>query len=195
MLAHEFTAWTVLWNRPGTGPDTSDSTPMRISVPVTPLSVAPPLPPLGAAGVVPAVEPPPPGEVAPDVPPPAPPGAPPPAPPGGPWGSGAFHLRRAAVAGAPAGRGVGPGSVVGLRLPAGPEYVVAYLAAAKVGAVTAGLNPRLTDAEQAKLLDVAGPALVLDDPAAVHELHIPDVAPPASPDDPALPVAIGFTPG
>src|SRR5581483_10433682 len=82
MLAHEFTAWTVLWNSPGTGPETSDSTPMRISVPVTPLSVAPPLPPLGAAGVVPAVDPPPPPPlVPPDVPPLAPPDVPPLVPP------------------------------------------------------------------------------------------------------------------
>jgi acyl-CoA synthetase (AMP-forming)/AMP-acid ligase II len=106
-----------------------------------------------------------------------------------------LHLRSDAVAAGLARRGLAPGDVLGLRLPAGPEYVVAYLGAAKAGLVTAGLNPRLTAAEQAKLLDVAGPALVLDDPAAVDELHIADSAPPVVPHDPERPVAIVFTSG
>lgn len=106
-----------------------------------------------------------------------------------------LHLRSDAVAAGLARRGLSPGDVVGLRLPAGPEYVAAYLGAAKAGLVTAGVNPRLTTAEQAKLLDVASPALVLDDPAAVDELHIADSAPPVVPHDPDRPVAIVFTSG
>src|SRR5438270_12752444 len=38
-----------------------------------------------------------------------------------------LHLRSDAVAAGLARRGLSPGDVVGLRLPAGPEYVVAYL--------------------------------------------------------------------
>ena len=37
--------------------------------------------------------------------------------------------------------GVGEGDVVALVLPPWPEYVVAYAAAAKLGAVTAGITP------------------------------------------------------
>ncbi|MBA2280410.1 MAG: AMP-binding protein, partial [Acidimicrobiia bacterium] len=44
------------------------------------------------------------------------------------------------VAGGLTHAGVGPGDVVGLVLPPCPDFVVAYLAAAKVGAVTAGVN-------------------------------------------------------
>ena len=65
-------------------------------------------------------------------------------------------------------RGIGLGAVVALTLPSTPEYVVAYAALAKVGAVTAGVNPRLTDAERATALEVVGPDLVLDDAAAVE---------------------------
>ena len=40
--------------------------------------------------------------------------------------------------------GVGEGDVVTLALPSIPDYAVAYAALAKLGAVTAGLNPRST---------------------------------------------------
>ena len=43
-------------------------------------------------------------------------------------------------------RGVRQGDVVALVLPPIPEYLVAYLAAAKVGAITAGVNARLSRA-------------------------------------------------
>jgi acyl-CoA synthetase (AMP-forming)/AMP-acid ligase II len=65
------------------------------------------------------------------------------------------------VAAGMARRSVKAGDVVALALPAIPEYAVAYAAAAKLGAVTAGLNTRLTAPEQAALLDVAQPRLVL----------------------------------
>src|SRR5687768_130598 len=71
--------------------------------------------------------------------------------------------RSDAVAVSLTGRGVQAGDVVVLALPTSAEYAVAYLAAAKVGAVTAGINPRLTEAERQALLDVARPSLVIDD--------------------------------
>ena len=61
-------------------------------------------------------------------------------------------------------RGVGEGDVVALLLPACPDYVVAYAAAAKVGAITAGVNARLTPTERAKVLEAAAPALVITTP-------------------------------
>jgi acyl-CoA synthetase (AMP-forming)/AMP-acid ligase II len=65
-------------------------------------------------------------------------------------------------------RGVEAGDVVALLMSSGPGYVVAYAAAAKLGAVTAGVNERLSPPEQAACLAVADPALVIagDDAAA-----------------------------
>jgi acyl-CoA synthetase (AMP-forming)/AMP-acid ligase II len=73
------------------------------------------------------------------------------------------------VAAVLAARGVAEGDLVALVLPSTPDYVVAYAAAAKLGAVTAGINPRLTASERAAVLDVARPALVVttDDLAPV----------------------------
>ncbi len=51
--------------------------------------------------------------------------------------------------------------MVALALPSTPEYVVAYAAAAKLGAITVGLNPRATDHERAAMVDVVDPALIL----------------------------------
>jgi len=65
------------------------------------------------------------------------------------------------VAAGLAARGVGPGDLVALTLPSTPDYVVAYAAIAKLGAITAGVNPRYTEAEQAAVLAVAAPTLVL----------------------------------
>ncbi|MEL7208927.1 MAG: AMP-binding protein, partial [Actinomycetota bacterium] len=67
----------------------------------------------------------------------------------------------AEVAAGLAERGVGPGTVAALTVPSDPSYVVAYLALARLGAVTAGVNPRFTDAERARALDVVAPDLVL----------------------------------
>ncbi|MFM8304781.1 MAG: AMP-binding protein, partial [Actinomycetota bacterium] len=114
-------------------------------------------------------------------------------------------------------RGVGVGDVVGLALPPGVEYLVAYLATAKVGGITAGVNDKLAGPEQTTILEVAGPRLVLAAPGcaavvpadvAVEEvtaaesvtevlagLRLDAVAPPALPDDPDRAVAIVFTSG
>ena len=109
-------------------------------------------------------------------------------------------------------RGVGEGDVVALVLPTMPEYPALYLAAAKVGAITAGVNPRLSAGERDAVLGVAGPKLVV---------ATADLAPPGAevveeaadahhalaglrrhgridapvPDDPERPVAIVFTSG
>ena len=58
-------------------------------------------------------------------------------------------------------RGVAEGDVVAIALPAIPEYVVAYVAAAKLGAVTAGLNPRLAESERVAALELATPRLLV----------------------------------
>jgi len=111
-------------------------------------------------------------------------------------------------------RGIRAGEVVALVLPPGPEYLVAYLAAAKLGAITAGVNVRLTDAERASVLDLAGPRMVIaaegHAPPAVptlevrraetgadvlRDLRIEGGAPPPLEPDPDRPVAIVFTSG
>jgi len=87
--------------------------------------------------------------------------------------------------------GIGEGDVMALQLPSSLGYVIAYVAAAKVGAITAGVNQRLSEPEQRGVLDVAQPKLVVIDP-------LPEVegeAPPPLPDDPERPVAIVFTSG
>ena len=58
-------------------------------------------------------------------------------------------------------RGIGPGDVVALSLGSGPGYVVAYAAAAKIGAITAGVNEKLSRTREARLLALARPALVI----------------------------------
>jgi acyl-CoA synthetase (AMP-forming)/AMP-acid ligase II len=58
-------------------------------------------------------------------------------------------------------RGVGEGDVVGLLLPSVPEHFVAYVAAAKLGAITAAVNPKLVQAERAAVLRAANPRLLV----------------------------------
>ncbi|MGI8663456.1 MAG: AMP-binding protein, partial [Acidimicrobiales bacterium] len=53
-------------------------------------------------------------------------------------------------------------AVVGLVMPSGPEYVVAYLALAKLGAVTAGVSPRLAGPERANVLERLAADVVLE---------------------------------
>jgi len=98
--------------------------------------------------------------------------------------------------------GVGEGDVVALTVPTSPDHVVAYVACAKIGAICAGVNPRLTDHERAAVLDraaprtVLGPDLLGDSPdtvlAAVRE---PGESPPPLAPDPDRAVAIVFTSG
>lgn len=77
-----------------------------------------------------------------------------------------WAARARAVAGAFDARGVGKGDVVALMLPAGIDYAVCYAAAAMIGAITTGLNPRLGPREVAAILTRAAPALVVRDEAA-----------------------------
>jgi acyl-CoA synthetase (AMP-forming)/AMP-acid ligase II len=88
--------------------------------------------------------------------------------------------------------GVGAGTVVALTGPSDPDYVVAYAALAKLGAVAAGVNPRLTDAERAVALEVIGPDHVL---AGGPLPRVAGEAPPPLPEDPERPVAVVLTSG
>ena len=73
-------------------------------------------------------------------------------------------------------RGLGEGSVVGLVLPSDVDYVAIYLGAARIGAVTAGVNPLLTRAEVAVCLDALDADLVVVDPRLAHLVE-PGAAP------------------
>src|SRR5262249_37404529 len=103
-----------------------------------------------------------------------------------------------------AARGVVEGDVIALVLPPGPEYLLAYCGAAKVGAITAGVNDRLSERERFGVLDVAAPRVVLD-AQEFAAAESPDKVPPrprppgeGPPLPPAAPdrrVAIVFPPG
>jgi acyl-CoA synthetase (AMP-forming)/AMP-acid ligase II len=101
-------------------------------------------------------------------------------------------------------RGVSAGDVVALVLPAGPEYLLTYAAAAKLGAITAGVNDRLSERERDAILALAGPRLVVTSETAppsaslaavLDELRTRGAAPPELAPDPERPVAIIFTSG
>jgi len=94
-----------------------------------------------------------------------------------------------------ASRGVGEGDVVALVLPQTPEYMVAYIAAARIGAITAGVNVRLSAPERAAVLATAGPKLVLDSPDELLALRVQGAAPSSLDDAADRPVAIVFTSG
>ena len=57
--------------------------------------------------------------------------------------------------------GLGEGDVVALLLPSVPEHFVVYVAAAKLGALTAAVNPKLVQAERDAVLRAANPAIVV----------------------------------
>jgi acyl-CoA synthetase (AMP-forming)/AMP-acid ligase II len=59
--------------------------------------------------------------------------------------------------------GVGKGDVVVLFLPSGIDYATCYAAAAMIGAITTGLNPRLGPREIESILQQADPVLVVAD--------------------------------
>jgi acyl-CoA synthetase (AMP-forming)/AMP-acid ligase II len=58
-------------------------------------------------------------------------------------------------------RGIGEGDVVCLVLPSTIDYLAAYVGAARVGAITAGVNPKLTAPERAAVVATAQPDLVV----------------------------------
>ncbi len=94
--------------------------------------------------------------------------------------------------------GLAAGDVIALALPAGADYMAAYVGASRVGVITAGINTRLTAPEQEAVLAVAAPALVLRDPAEVRDRAEGFAGAPALPElpeDPQRPVAMVFTSG
>jgi acyl-CoA synthetase (AMP-forming)/AMP-acid ligase II len=64
-----------------------------------------------------------------------------------------------------AAMGVGPGDIVGIRLPSSIDYAVAYQACIRLGAITSGMNPRLGTAETAHILEKSSPRVVVTDDA------------------------------
>lgn len=83
------------------------------------------------------------------------------------------------------------GSVVALTMPSGIEYVASYLAVAKLGGITAGINPRLSHEEQAKVLERLQPDVVLDEATRATLCDpLPELPP-----DPDRIVTIVFTSG
>lgn len=92
-------------------------------------------------------------------------------------------------------RGVGEGDVVLAAVGPVPEHWVLYLAAARIGAVTAAVNHRLTEAEQARLEVAVQPRLALHAPEEVRSLEVPGPPLPVPAPDPERPVAIVFTSG
>jgi acyl-CoA synthetase (AMP-forming)/AMP-acid ligase II len=58
-------------------------------------------------------------------------------------------------------RGVQEGDVVALVLPSVPEHFITYLGAAKLGALTAAVNPKLVQAERVAVLRAANPSVVV----------------------------------
>jgi acyl-CoA synthetase (AMP-forming)/AMP-acid ligase II len=106
-----------------------------------------------------------------------------------------LHERSDAAAAGLTRRGVGSGSVVALTMPSVSAWVTAYVAAAKVGAATAGVNPRLTVVERAACLEQVAPDLEIAEAGAVDELASGGgTVPPLAADD-DRPVAIVFTSG
>jgi acyl-CoA synthetase (AMP-forming)/AMP-acid ligase II len=99
------------------------------------------------------------------------------------------------VAGGLARAGVREGDVVALVLPPGIEYLLFYCGAAKLGAITAGVNNRLSERERAAVLDVAQPKLTIDDVNALADLRVAGATPAPLADNPERPVAIIFTSG
>lgn len=66
--------------------------------------------------------------------------------------------------------GIRAGDLVALVLPSTPDYAVAYAALAKLGAITAGVNPRYTAPERAAVVAAAQPRLVVTTAALAEGL-------------------------
>lgn len=103
----------------------------------------------------------------------------------------ALHQRSDEVAATWAADGITEGSVLALCIGSTPDYLIAYAAAAKLGAVTAGVNPSLTRPERLALLDRLMPDVVVDGALPAGRGNVPE---PLGP-DPERVVAIVFTSG
>ena len=62
--------------------------------------------------------------------------------------------------------GVEEGDVVVLRMPSGADYLISYAAISKIGAIAAGINPKLAEAEQDALEARVEPAVTLTEAPA-----------------------------
>jgi acyl-CoA synthetase (AMP-forming)/AMP-acid ligase II len=117
-----------------------------------------------------------------------------------------LYVQSEAVAAGLNERGVCPGDVVALALPSSFDYVIAYLAAARIGAITTGVNPRFSPDERAKVIARAAPKLVIAtdelahgmpaDVDTINALLVSDEKPPKRlPLDPQRIATIVFTSG
>ncbi len=77
------------------------------------------------------------------------------------WSYGEFAHRVREVAGGLRERGVGPGDVVGVVLPNGPEYLEVWWAILWLGAVFNPVNPALTTREATDILEDSGARTVV----------------------------------
>jgi len=91
--------------------------------------------------------------------------------------------------------GVREGDVVALVLPQSVEHMVTYIAAARIGALTTGVNTRLSEHEQHTVLALAAPKLVVRTLAQARGLAVNAPGPAPLEPDPDRPVAIIFTSG
>ncbi|MHB1138049.1 MAG: class I adenylate-forming enzyme family protein [Microthrixaceae bacterium] len=69
-------------------------------------------------------------------------------------------------------RGVAESDVVALLLPSGGDWLVAAVAAARLGAVFVGISPALAEPERAALVRLVAPRLTLADPSLVAGLPL-----------------------
>ena len=65
------------------------------------------------------------------------------------------------VSGALLKRGLVEGSIVLLSIPTSIEYLIIYIAASKIGVITAGVNPRLKAPERESICEITEPDLVI----------------------------------
>lgn len=105
-----------------------------------------------------------------------------------------LHARSDAVAAGLAAAGVGERAVVALVHRSDVDWVVTAAAVSKLGAVCAGVNPRLTGPEREAVLGQLAPDLVVAD-GDVADLHRDEAPPPAPPPDPDRPTNVVFTSG
>ncbi len=103
-----------------------------------------------------------------------------------------LYKRSEAVAGGFLRQGIKAGDVVAITFGSSIEYVLAYLGAARIGAITAGVNPRYSGDERAKVLDRLAPTIVLE---SSEDLPSGEAPTQRLPVDPERPVAIVFTSG
>ena len=83
-------------------------------------------------------------------------------------------------------RGVRESSVVALVLPTCPEYTVLYAACAKLGALTAGVNHRLTQVERERVLATVQPDLILSTAELMESKEATELIQPSTATSPTL---------